>query len=81
MCLAIPGKILSISDQPDNYRSGDVNFSGVIRSVNLAYVPEARENDYVVVHAGFAISVLDQTEAHASLAAFDELKNTLDQIP
>ena len=63
MCLAIPGKILNIEGQ-DFERSGKVNFSGIIKDVNLAYVPEAKVNDYVIVHVGFAISILDESEAN-----------------
>jgi len=74
MCLAIPGQIISISDNNDPLaRKGQVNFSGVRKEVSLAYVPEAKINDYVVVHAGFAISVLDEADALASLQAFNDL--------
>ena len=73
MCLAIPGQIISIADDKDPLaRKGQVNFSGIRKDVSLAYVPEARINDYVIVHAGFALSVLDQEDALASLQAFDE---------
>ena len=63
MCLAIPGKILSIEGN-DFERSGKVNFGGISKDVNLAYVPEAKVNDYVIVHVGFAISILDEEEAN-----------------
>ncbi|MFI5144124.1 MAG: HypC/HybG/HupF family hydrogenase formation chaperone [Ignavibacteria bacterium] len=63
MCLAIPGKIISI--EGSNFeRSGKVNFGGIKKDVNLAYVPEAKVNDYVIVHVGFAISILDEEEAN-----------------
>jgi hydrogenase expression/formation protein HypC len=74
MCLAIPGQIISILDDNDPLaRKGQVNFSGVRKEVSLAYVPEAKINDYVIVHAGFALSVLDEADALASLKAFDDL--------
>lgn len=74
MCLAIPGQVISISDDSDPLaRKGQVNFSGIRKEVSLAYVPEAKINDYVIVHAGFALSVLDEEEALASLQAFDGL--------
>lgn len=79
MCLAVPGKIILISGDDPFTRTGDVSFSGLVTQVNLAYVPEAKENDYVIVHAGFAISVLDEQEAQATLASFDELKQSLVQ--
>lgn len=63
MCLAVPGKILSIEGMDDLLRSARVDFGGVVKEVNLAYVPEARIGDYVLVHVGFAISVIDETEA------------------
>jgi len=62
MCLAVPGKILSIIGE-DVMRSGTVNFGGINKQVNLAYVPEAKVGDYVIVHVGFAISIVDEAEA------------------
>jgi hydrogenase expression/formation protein HypC len=67
MCLAIPGKLLSITNEDEIHRSGKVDFGGVARSVNLALVPEARPGDYVIVHVGIALSVLDEAEARAVL--------------
>jgi hydrogenase expression/formation protein HypC len=75
MCLAIPGKVESISGA-DLMRSGKVNFGGILKEVNLAYVPEAQVGDYVIVHVGFAISRLDETEAHK---VFDYL-NQMDDL-
>jgi hydrogenase expression/formation protein HypC len=63
MCLAIPGKVISASGDEPLLRMGRVDFSGVVKEVSLAYVPEARVGDYVIVHVGFAISVLDEKEA------------------
>jgi hydrogenase expression/formation protein HypC len=62
MCLAIPGKIESITGE-DFERSARVNFSGVKKDISLAYVPEACIGDYVLVHVGFAISKIDEAEA------------------
>lgn len=62
MCLAIPGKVSSTSGE-DLTRTGKVDFGGVLKDVSLAYVPEAQVGDYVIVHAGFAISRLDEEEA------------------
>jgi hydrogenase expression/formation protein HypC len=70
MCLAIPGKILSVTGS-DILRAGRVSFGGVTKEVNLAYVPEAGVDDYVLVHVGFAISVIDETEA---MQVFEYLK-------
>jgi hydrogenase expression/formation protein HypC len=63
MCLAVPGKVLNITSEGTTFRTGQVSFGGVVKEVNLAYTPEAEINDYVIVHAGFAISMVDEKEA------------------
>ena len=63
MCLAVPGKIISIKGEDALERTGKVNFGGVIKEVSLAYVPEARVGEYVIVHVGFALILVDETEA------------------
>lgn len=64
MCLAIPGKIISIDNQIDDiFRFAKVSFDGIIKDVNLAMVPEAKIGDYVLVHVGSAISIVDEKEA------------------
>ena len=63
MCLAIPGKIESVSGDDPLTRMGKVNFGGVLKDACLAYVPEAGVGDYVIVHVGFALSRLDEEEA------------------
>ena len=63
MCLAIPGKVLSIEGDDPLMRVGRIDFDGVIKQINLAYVPQAEPGDYVLVHVGFAISVIDEAEA------------------
>ena len=63
MCLAIPGKIISLDDHDPVMRTGKVNFGGAIKQVNLALTPEAKIDDYVIVHAGFAINIIDEKEA------------------
>lgn len=74
MCLAVPGRIISLSNEADPLaRKGQIDFSGITKEISLAYVPEAGINDYVIVHAGFAISLLDEDEATATLQAFKEL--------
>ena len=64
MCLAIPGKIASISGEDPLTRMGKIDFGGVIKEASLAYVPEANVGDYVIVHVGFAISRVDEEEAN-----------------
>jgi hydrogenase expression/formation protein HypC len=64
MCLAIPGKILSITNQLDEtFRYGKVSFGGITKEVNLCMVPDAKIDDYVLVHVGVAISIVDEEEA------------------
>ena len=63
MCLAIPGKVVSISGDDPLVRMGKINFSGIIKNVSLAYVPEVVIGDYVIVHVGFALSKVDEDEA------------------
>lgn len=63
MCLAIPGELLDIKGDDPIFRSGRVSFGGTVREISLAYTPEAKVGDYVLVHVGFAISVIDEEEA------------------
>jgi hydrogenase expression/formation protein HypC len=63
MCLAIPGKIESITGDDPLSRMGKVNFGGILKEASLAYVPEAKVGDYVIVHVGFALSRVDADEA------------------
>ena len=71
MCLAVPGKILTVSGDEPLRRMGRVSFGGIVKEVSLAYVPDAGLDDYVIVHAGFAISQLDEQEA---LEVFEYLR-------
>lgn len=63
MCLAIPGKVESITSDDPITRMGCVNFGGVFKEASLAYVPEVQVGDYVIVHVGFALSKVDEAEA------------------
>ncbi len=80
MCLAVPGQIVSITDPPPDqpegflYRTGNVRFGGIVKAISLAYVPEAVVGDYVIVHVGFAISILDEAEAQQTLAELNQLQ-------
>jgi len=73
MCLAVPGQILSLAGEDPIMRTARVDFGGVIKEINLAYTPEARVGDYVLVHVGFAISVLDADEAGRIFKHLEEL--------
>ena len=75
MCLAVPGKIISIHDQDDPLlRTGRVSFGGVIKEVSLAYVPEAKIDDYAIVHVGFALSILDPQAAEQTLSYLEQIQ-------
>jgi len=72
MCLAVPGKILSIDDSMGELaRTGKVSFGGIVKDVNLVYTPEAKVDDYVIVHVGFALNTIDEAEA---MKVFEYLK-------
>jgi hydrogenase expression/formation protein HypC len=72
MCLAVPGKIESIAGE-DFSRTGKVSFGGIVKDVNLAYVPESKVGDYVIVHVGFALSIIDEKEAMQVFEYLDEI--------
>jgi hydrogenase expression/formation protein HypC len=72
MCLAIPGKVALIK-QKDGVRSGHVQFGGISRQACLDFVPEAKVGDYVMVHVGFAISVVDKDEAERTYALLESM--------
>jgi len=73
MCLAVPGEVLSIDGDDVLMRDGRIAFAGVVKRACLAYVPEAKIGDYVLVHAGFAIAVIDAVEAQRTLALIEEI--------
>jgi hydrogenase expression/formation protein HypC len=77
MCLAVPGRILSIQGQ-DLDRRGRVSFGGVLKDVSLACVPDANVGDHVIVHVGLAISKLDENEARRVLEQLCELGELAD---
>ncbi|NIT14360.1 MAG: HypC/HybG/HupF family hydrogenase formation chaperone [Candidatus Dadabacteria bacterium] len=81
MCLAIPGKIIRITDDDPITRRGKVSFGGLVKEVNLSFVPDAQVNNYVMVHVGFAISQVDEKEAEEVfeyLREMDELSELQD---
>lgn len=81
MCLAIPGKVESIMGDDPMTRMGRINFGGIIKEACLAYVPDVKTGDYVIVHVGFALSKVDEDEAHKVfeyLQRMDELDDLKD---
>lgn len=79
MCLSIPGKITEIYED-GSLKMGKVDFGGVIKEVCLDYVPEAQTGQYVLIHVGFAISVLDEDEAMERLSAIREIAEFEDEL-
>jgi hydrogenase expression/formation protein HypC len=71
MCLAVPGKVLTIEGEDAAFRSASVDFCGVRRNISLSFTPEVQAGDYVLVHVGFAISRINEDEAHRT---FEYLK-------
>jgi hydrogenase expression/formation protein HypC len=79
MCLGVPGKILEIYEV-ESLKMGKVDFGGVVREACLEYVPEAEVGDYVVIHVGFAISLVSEEEAQATLDMLREIINLEDEL-
>lgn len=75
MCLAVPGKVVSVQEEEHlGLRQGKVDFGGIRKDICLAYTPEAEIGDYVLVHVGFALTVIDEAEAQRVFAALRELE-------
>ena len=81
MCLAVPGRVIEITGEDPCFRTGRVSFGGVIKQVSLACVPEARVNDYVLVHVGMALSVVDEEEAAAVFRYLQEMGEMEELMP
>ena len=81
MCLAVPGRIIEVGEGNELNRQGKVDFGGVVKDINLSFVPDAGPGDYVLVHAGFALNTIDEAEAarvFEYLAEIEELGETED---
>lgn len=78
MCLAIPGRVLSIAEGPG--RVAKVQFGGITRTASLDLVPEAGIGDYVLVHVGFAISKIDEEEARKTMEALEQLADLQEEL-
>ena len=73
MCLAIPGKLLEVTEGDDPlFRTGRVSFEGIVKDIQLAYTPDAKPGDYVLVHVGFAISMVNEAEAKRTLELIED---------
>ena len=74
MCLALPGKLIEISENAEGVRMGKANFGGIVKQVCLEYTPEVNVGDYVLVHVGFALSKVDEDEAARTYQLLEEMK-------
>jgi hydrogenase expression/formation protein HypC len=81
MCLGVPGLVVEVREE-DGLRMGVIDFGGIRRTACLAYAPEVEVGQYVIIHVGFAISVVDQEAAARSYALLAEMGNLegLDQV-
>ena len=73
MCLAVPGRVLSVDGDDPAFRSGTVDFCGVRKTINLAFTPEVQPGDFVLVHVGFAISRIDEEEAARTFKYLEQI--------
>jgi hydrogenase expression/formation protein HypC len=73
MCLAIPGRLIEISQDAHGVKMGKANFGGIVKAVCLEYTPEVLVGDYVLVHVGFALSKVDEEQAAQTYKALEEL--------
>ena len=80
MCLAIPGKVISV-EQSNGLRSGRIQFGGIVRQASLDFVPEAEVGDYVMVHVGYAISRVDEAEALRTYELLEEMGELEKELP
>ena len=78
MCLGIPGKVTEVYQQ-DDLPMGKVEFGGILKEICLAYTPEAQVGQYVIVHAGFAISLIDEQEAQEIFSYLREIGEAMEK--
>ncbi len=79
MCLAVPGKIISVDESNPDLRMAKVSFGGIIKEICVQWLPEAGVEDYIIAHAGMALNKLDEEDARLSLEAFEQLEKSLDE--
>jgi hydrogenase expression/formation protein HypC len=74
VCLAIPGRLIEVSEDAHGVRMGKANFGGIVKQVCLEYTPEANTGDYVLVHVGFALGKVDEDEAARTYKLLEEME-------
>jgi hydrogenase expression/formation protein HypC len=78
MCLAVPGRIIEISENKESVRMAKADFAGVISNVCIDWLPDVRIGDYVLVHVGFALNKIDEKEAEETLEALREMSRAIE---
>ncbi len=78
MCLAVPGRVMTVSGDEPLTRVGKVNFGGIIKDINFAYVPDVKVGEYVIVHVGFALNTVDEAEANLVFGYLKEMGELAD---
>jgi hydrogenase expression/formation protein HypC len=73
MCLAVPGRIIDVDGLDPAFRCATVDFCGIRKNVNLAFTPEAQPGDFVLVHVGFAITLIDEDEANRTFKYLQQI--------
>ncbi len=73
MCLALPGKVISIDESNPNLKTAKVNFNGVVKDVTAQWIDDLKIGDYVIVHVGFALNKIDEKEAIETLRIINEM--------
>jgi hydrogenase expression/formation protein HypC len=81
MCLAIPGEVLTIQGEDPAFLSGKVDFGGVRKEINFAYTPHVKVGDYVLVHVGFALQVINREEAERTRRTIEEVLEEVGESP
>lgn len=81
MCLAVPGKVVSIDESNPELKMAKVNFSGVSKEVCIQWLPDLKIGDYVLVHVGFALNKIDEQDAEETLKILREMGDIEEEIP
>ncbi len=78
MCLAVPGKIISIDNSNTELKMAKVNFGGILKDACIQWLDDVKEGDYIIVHAGFALNKLDTEEAEETIRILTEMSNMIE---
>lgn len=79
MCLAVPGKIISIDSTNPDLKMAKINFGGILKDACIQWLDDVKEGDYVIVHAGFALNKVDVDEAEETIRMLNEMSEKLDE--